>query len=333
MSNTNWMAQIADSKLLSELSIPGTHDSGARFSSKKQEEWQRDIDAAIGEVHTDGGVVDLLFNSVGGLVKGIAKEGAKLIGGAVDDVTGLAAICQNKTISQQLDDGIRFLDIRIRNHGDQFRIFHGDVYQHQSFDEVLADCVRFLTDHPRECILMSIKEDKDPENPSMSLEDRFAAYVAQTASFWYLQKTVPTLGAARGKIVFFRRFGLNPKPPTGIDAAVPYNSAAENDLGDGFHFKIQDCFDLDASKIDTKWAQVQGWLAKAAADADPKALYLNFTSAVGGLGPVPIPMSVARVINPRLLEDLRNRGGRRVGIVAMDFPDPAIIDAIIGRNA
>ena len=62
-----WMARLPDDAPLSGLTIPGTHDSGARFG-----------------------------------------------GGApvVDFVTALWVQAQNWTVTQQLDAGVRFLDVR-----------------------------------------------------------------------------------------------------------------------------------------------------------------------------------------------------------------------------
>lgn len=34
-SNSNWMSEIDDSKYLSQISIPGTHDSAALYSNFK----------------------------------------------------------------------------------------------------------------------------------------------------------------------------------------------------------------------------------------------------------------------------------------------------------
>src|SRR5690349_13075092 len=65
ISTTGWMQSLPDNYLLSQLSVPGSHDAGARFEP----------------------------------VSGTAK-------------------CQSLTIAEQLNAGIRFLDIRCRHIGD-----------------------------------------------------------------------------------------------------------------------------------------------------------------------------------------------------------------------
>lgn len=84
---TNWMSFIQGERKLSALSIPGTHDAGARYEP----------------------------------VSGTAKT-------------------QNLTIAEQLNAGVRFLDVRCRFVDDNFAIHHGPVYQHLNFDDVLQSC-------------------------------------------------------------------------------------------------------------------------------------------------------------------------------------------------
>ncbi len=145
VSAWNWVEGQDNTKLLSEISIPGTHDSGARYEP----------------------------------IAGTAK-------------------CQNLTISDQLNNGIRFLDIRCRHIDNAFAIHHGSIYQHLNFDDVLNACFGFMGSHPGETIIMSVKEEYNSANISRSFEETFLAYYRKNPSGWYLGESVPALGDVRG---------------------------------------------------------------------------------------------------------------------------------------
>lgn len=106
----NWMSQVLGSKKLSELNIPGTHESCARYG-------------------------------------------------------GPLAACQTLSLQEQLEAGIRFIDIRCRHIGDGngndiFTIHHDVFYQNLTFGTGVRDvCIDFLKKNPTECIVMSIKEE------------------------------------------------------------------------------------------------------------------------------------------------------------------------------
>ena len=155
----SWMTDLPDNTSLAQISIPGTHDAGARFEP----------------------------------VAGTAK-------------------CQDLTIPQQLDAGIRFLDIRCRHIDNAFAIHHGSVYQNLNFQDVLNACKSFLNSHPGETIIMCVKEEHTPSNNTRSFEQTFDSYVAANPSRWYLGASVPNLGTVRNKIVLLRRFGASAPP-------------------------------------------------------------------------------------------------------------------------
>lgn len=117
------MSRISDATKLDRISIPGTHDTGARFG-------------------------------------------------------GFAVECQVWTLPDQLDAGIRYLDIRCRplTNGD-FTIHHGASYQNKTFrlndDSVLPECKRFLAENPTECLIMRIKQEHSPQDGAPGIADTF----------------------------------------------------------------------------------------------------------------------------------------------------------------
>jgi hypothetical protein len=101
----SWMSALPDAMLISELSIPGTHDAGC-----------------------------------------IDQYG---------DVSSHIADCQDAKIIDQLNAGVRFLDLRVEDSNGPWEIFH-DAYQYQPLWDVLTEIATFLNDHPRETVLTRI---------------------------------------------------------------------------------------------------------------------------------------------------------------------------------
>ncbi len=86
LDTSKWMEDCNDEKYLTELSIPGTHDS-CTFNYK--------------------------------LINGIKFINSKI----GDDPSGLVK-CQERSLTEQLERGIRCLDIRGRHINDGLTIYH-----------------------------------------------------------------------------------------------------------------------------------------------------------------------------------------------------------------
>ena len=123
----------------------------------------------------------------------------------------------------------------------------------------------------------------------------------------------------------------DPGAHRGIDATDWKDNATFESSTGGNRLRVQDRYKMEMSARDQKWACVKETLEQAAADGDAGTLYLNFSSAVGGLA-MPVPLAMARVINPRLREFLAGRPAGRFGVVAMDFPDIGLTEALIRAN-
>jgi 1-phosphatidylinositol phosphodiesterase len=78
--------------------------------------------------------------------------------GCVGGPFGLAQT-QNLDLSEQLDAGIRFLDIRLAQYQDNLFLHHDVVYMGKSYADVLDACSNFLHKHPTETILMSVVDE------------------------------------------------------------------------------------------------------------------------------------------------------------------------------
>lgn len=268
---------------------------------------------------------------------------------------GLGVTCQSLRLDRQLEMGVRALDIRCRRYQNHFDITHncfmqgdncGALANHYEFDDALCICVDFLLHHPDETILMRVADAGCPFSPFRSFEETYLHYTENRGcacgpqgewvrfgdfiwsdSLWSYGDSLPTLGDVRGKIVVLQDF----------PAAGRYGP-------DWGGFDIQDEYTVyytcHGKTMDWKWGQIwdQVWQA---ANGDMDQMYVNFTSASGGI----FPRDVARGLtvfwcfayedgmNKRLYQHLQGMPAvSRLGMVMMDYPGAGLIDLVISKN-
>ncbi|MGU3375507.1 phosphatidylinositol-specific phospholipase C [Chryseobacterium sp. M5A1_1a] len=271
---SSWMSGLQDNISISKISIPGTHDSGAR------------IDAPV--------------------VTGTAKT-------------------QNLSISEQLNAGVRFLDIRCRHIDNSFTIHHGPIYQNLNFDDVLNACYTFLESHPSETIIMSVKEEHDASNTTRTFEKTFDSYVQKNPSKWNLGTNTPTLGEVRGKIRLLRRFSA--ETAKGINATA----WADNTTFDiNTQLKVQDYYKV--TNNDDKWNGISNLLNEAKSNTGDK-LFINFTSGYKpGIFGIPSIPTVSNNINPKLKTFFQTNTKGSYGIMPIDFINTELAELIVKTN-
>ncbi|WP_068944984.1 phosphatidylinositol-specific phospholipase C [Chryseobacterium capnotolerans] len=273
----SWMAGLQDNISISKISIPGTHDSGAR------------IDAPV--------------------ISGTAKT-------------------QDLSIAEQLNAGVRFLDIRCRHIDNSFTIHHGAIYQNLNFDDVLNACYAFLESHPSETIIMSVKEEHDPSNTTRSFESTFDSYVQKNPSKWNLGTNIPTLGEVRGKIRLLRRF------PTQAAKGINATSWADNTTFEinnpGAQLKVQDYYKV--TNNDDKWNGIST-LFNDAKNSNSDRLFINFTSGYKpGIFGIPSIPTVSNAINPKLKTFFQSNTKGSYGIMPIDFVNAELAELIVKTN-
>jgi len=274
----SWMSYVPDATPINQLSIPGTHDSGARHEP----------------------------------VSGTAKT-------------------QDLTIIEQLEAGVRFLDIRCRHYQDAFVIHHGAIYQHLNFDDVLHACKQFLTANPSETIVMSIKQEHTAEGNTRTFPEEFQRYVNKDQALWYLSPGIPTMGDVRGKIVLFKRFG-SPEVQ-GIDASHDWADKATFTIqNNDYRLRVQD--EYEVSNNNTKIQRISSLFQESLqADGSQPTLYVNFASGYRKiLGLIPNIPDVANVVNPWLSNYFNTAQAGRYGIIPMDFVNADATFKIVQTN-
>lgn len=232
---------------------------------------------------------------------------------------------QNWGIPDQLQRGIRFLDIRcngLEGTASELGIYHSDNYQYVRLQDVLNQCTSFLSAHEGEVLVMRIRNEYAGGNRLDAAEfRRRIGYYLDDLGFrrWFwTDARWPALGEARGRIVLAADFD-NPW-------SVIQWSSGGNDW-----FDTQDRWDgIGASQ---KARLVTAQFDRAFLDPGAKRMFANFTSFAGGLR---FPRHNARLIMPEVFAylDARKAQRARFGIVPMDFPDqyPAILRLLIDKN-
>lgn len=299
-SNSSWMTSIKDDTLLSELSLPGTHDTMAFYG-------------------------------------------------------GDSAQTQTMSLPNQLESGIRVLDIRCRHIENVFAIHHGLVFQKTFFGDVLNTVVDFLKKNPGETVLMRVKEEYTPAKNTQSFEETFSQkyWDVYKAYMWQGTSGNPALSDLRGKIVILQDFSASKT------YGISYSS-----------FSIQDDYKLKTNwDLYDKWLKVKKQLA-AANSGSSATKYMNYLSGSGGSFPyfVASGHSSPGTSAPRLATGRTTPGWKswkdfprincvlgictiafegtnvltyerlskdyktRVGIIMADFPGPGLIDRTIELN-
>ncbi|MGP8214614.1 MAG: phosphatidylinositol-specific phospholipase C domain-containing protein [Bacteroidia bacterium] len=201
--------------------------------------------------------------------------------------------CQNISITEQLDSGIRMLDIRIKVKGHspdyKFVTCHGNIFggllkfnEYQSLSSVFDECRDFLNKNTGEFIVMTLKIDdwnkKDKENMYAALHDLLSKYPVYNTT----DASLPALGKVRGKIYLLSRIDTATNE-FGAPVAFPINTCglvAGNSLR-SYPVYIQDHYkDLTSQPENTKFDLVEKTFHVK--KKEDNMVVLNFASAIDG---------------------------------------------------
>ena len=145
--------------------------------------------------------------------------------------------CQATSPPEQLDNGIRFFDIRVQPEAPQDPTKDGLILVHAVFPisltgnkylkDLLKEVYSFLERNPTETLIMSLKREGTGNATDEQLSRILRDHYAGDTTRWFTEPRIPTLGEARGKIVLIRRFNLEGRlhdewggAGWGIDAAT-----------------------------------------------------------------------------------------------------------------
>ncbi|MDR1630826.1 MAG: phosphatidylinositol-specific phospholipase C [Oscillospiraceae bacterium] len=267
-----WQKELAGNRSVTALTLPGTHDSCARFFRPYSQ-------------------------------------------------------CQTLTVCEQLQRGVRFLDIRCRHIGNTFTMHHGLVYLKMIFDDVLNTCEAFLHENPSEFVFLSVKDEHTPEGNTRGFEETLAEYIAKRQGLFYTERRFASVEDLRGKLVLFSRYAGN---TMGLDAT---RWADMNSVTEQTEIVVQDNYMLKFPKT-SKWEDVRALLLRAEQQPLDGRLYVNFVSGTGVMCP-DMARVVAKRTNAALLAHITGQANKRYGIVVLDFPElpqNALLKKLIALN-
>jgi 1-phosphatidylinositol phosphodiesterase len=134
-------------------------------------------------------------------------------------LTGPFTQCQEIgcTLTTQLNEGIRFFDIRLKLKKGILLAFHGPWPQLTTFQTMVSEISQFLSINPHETLIVCIQQETSL-HPDFSRTVKEDMQGTIAAGKWFLENRVPTLGEVRGKAVLMSRFGGG----NGPDGSVPW---------------------------------------------------------------------------------------------------------------
>jgi 1-phosphatidylinositol phosphodiesterase len=266
--------------------------------------------------------------------------------------------CQAVTPRQQLDNGVRFFDVRVQPEhptdpaSDALVLVHGvfpiSLTGTKSFRALVTDVHAFLAAHPSETVVMSVKREGSGPSTDTHLAAVLRTHYARDSKQWWTAPRIPRLAEARGKIVLLRRFGLD-RGRDG-DWAVDGTGWAYNTPRDECrHVVVQDlCEVLHTQGVERKIQAAIEFLARVSGcsnDGSPR-FQLNFLSASNFWRVECWPERIAMKLNPAVVRHLVVRHGIEgpgadsdwsTGVVVCDWVgdrgDWDLVRCIVGMNS
>ncbi|PPQ88174.1 hypothetical protein CVT25_005139 [Psilocybe cyanescens] len=325
----DWMARFPDNTKLVHMNLPGTHDTST---------WN----------YSDTTQASLIRYT-----------------GPIPDASVFR--CQEHSILQSLNEGVRVFDLRIAyNPGNDTIGFHHSqalLSPTTRMEDVLFGLYNWLDDHPTEAVLVSINHEGGtgtPDDPTFYIKLYKILNTPLAQKYWVQTNgTLGTLGQARGKLTLLQRWS-NDQLPSDLTKriGIPLDPGHWTDNGKAIELVynvaesqiafIEDFYQIDLplgsganAYIETKFDAVTAHLTNATlTNLNPDQLYISFASAAFVLDSPPMTPEIYALgngtdvlgMNSKLLPWLQARKGKRFGIIMLDFYDavPGLVEAVIG---
>jgi 1-phosphatidylinositol phosphodiesterase len=254
--------------------------------------------------------------------------------------------CQDRNIYEQLNLGIRALDIRVQSKGDRLGMVHGiakaftnpnHLSSQMDMADVLNHCYNFLTKNPSETIIFQFKNDSNKEMEKC-FNNLYYRYIKTNEDKWYLENRIPSMKEARGKIVLIRRckMDLNNTEFTDENTGIDFSRWVEQDTAepealildtnskDKASFIIQDRFKY---KPEPRWNECIKPFLDGRSEFDGRYVICYLSTAGGFKG----PKRNAKYINPHFMAYEMDKN-KYYGTIYLDFPFTELTKKIIENN-
>ena len=250
--------------------------------------------------------------------------------------------CQALSISEQLEAGYRYLDIRLGDDGEgTLELYHGFTHAktgwlggNLTLEAVLADCTAFLAAHPTETVIFCVKQEHGDVSVA-EFQRLLDVQIAADEGAWLLTDTVPTLGEARGKLVLLRRYEDDAQlgARAGLPVLWPDQGGHDNvslnvektDQAAGYAVWVQDRFEYGA---EDKWTAFIFGMETAADRARSADIRIHFLSTKGTFVQGH-PYGLAKKLNPELAAT--DTAGLS-GWIIVDFASATLAEHIYSAN-
>ncbi len=240
--------------------------------------------------------------------------------------------CQNKSISEQLQLGVRAFDIRVEGTGlvHSFCKCKKSLFGPQlKICDVVEDILSFLSENPTETVLMMFKMDKGKDSAEC-LDLLYENHIRTNPDKWYIEEKIPTLGEVRGKIILIRRTQSNLEK-SGIDfTGMPYQGGTKETKWENFSpnssdvVTIQDRYSLLWMK---KWKMAVKPLLENSEDFKGNMVFNYLSDASFPF----IPRLISVYVNRKFLK-FRLKKQNHYGVIMLDFVNQKLTEKIIETN-
>lgn len=255
---------------------------------------------------------------------------------------GAALQCQDITIREQLENGIRGFDIRLQAEPNKkLGVYHSVQYQNITWeDNVLPDFISFLKENPSETLVVSLKCENN-DDYGYALLMTASLEIPENAAY-FVQNWRPdiTLEECRGKIVFLHRSRLISKEFPGFmclewsDNAT-FDMQLEASSGIKGVASVEDEYFHESAimapyKTDRTFENMQAAMNETVI---PHKWFISFASATAL--PKNGPKDFSDVVNAALVQKMQNVQ-KNCGMVLIDFAGDkdakALTQALIDSN-
>jgi len=243
--------------------------------------------------------------------------------------------CQAVSPREQLQNGVRFFDIRVQPvhpenpNRDELALVHSvfpvALSWRKYFRNLMDEVNDFLEKNPSESLIICLKREGPGTHTDEQLSRIVADHYATPESRWYTEPKIPTLGEVRGKVVLMRRFNIQERLKQahegrgwGIDAAGWADNCAHAVCPSG-QICIQDFYEvLKPEVIEKKIQYVSEQCHRASQTCYPFGIlppnadrnhpfYINFLSASNFFKLKTWPEQIAAKMNPATVDYLCRR--------------------------
>lgn len=235
-----------------------------------------------------------------------------------DPVKQVWGMTQELNFQEQMNNGIRFFDIRVRaTSNTNLFLHHGIIYLYVSLWKFISDAQSFLNENSSETIIMSIKQDHDAiPGVTKDVTSIFKDTYYPESIFYKGITENPTLGETRGKIVVLSRIS-NSYEIAGFNAnGWQDNKTFSRKINSNLTINVQDQYKVNYYP---KKDAIRNFLVETNNNLSDNSLFINFTSLSSGGTAFNSPYYYASYFNPETAQFIENNIKNRAGWVIMDY--------------